>query len=66
MVINVKENIGLNTDRKMRGAIHQFLVVDDLFITMLRDEVIFPASNEDRVDRPEGRLRRSYRQSSDI
>ena len=66
MVINVKENIGLNTDRKMRGAIHQFLVVDDLFITMLRDEVIFPASNEDRVDLQEDRLRLSYSQWPDI
>ena len=39
-----------------------FVEVDDLCITMLQDEVIFPASNAGIVDLPEGRLPRSYRQ----
>lgn len=50
----------MNTDRKMRGVVQQFVVEREL--CLLQDEVIFPASNAGIVDLPEGRLPRSYRQ----
>jgi len=57
-------NEKLTADRKMRYAMQQFTAEDELCLVL--DKIISPASNAGRVHLQEGRLRRSYRQSSDI